>query len=223
MNCDFTFKHYSEIIQKALDNGYTFYTFGEYIEKKPKGKAMLLRHDIDNHFFRITDFAKAEQEKNVKATYFLRVHTEYNIFEYNNCNILFQLEKDGHEIGLHTEIGDFEKFNPGIDYLELLKREKNFIEACIGHDIRGFSAHRDFDYQVNSLDIINTLDYKSLGFTYQAYQDEFHKNAKYISEVVSGHIGWREKCPCKYVGERDVICLLAHPAWWYNSHPREGE
>ncbi len=223
MPCNFTFKHYEEIIQKALECEYVFYTFNEYIDKKPKGNAMLMRHDIDNHLYRTADFARIENTKKVKATYFFRVHAPYNIFEFNNYKLIKSLEKTGHEIGIHTEIGDFEKFNPSEDYLQLLKREKEFMEACLGHKITGFSSHRDFDYQVNPLPIINNLDYRSIGFKYFAYQDEFHKDAKYISEVVSGHITWREGCPCTFIGKNEKICLLTHPAWWYNEHPREGE
>ncbi len=223
MNCSFTFAHYGEIIQKALDEEYQFPTFAKYIEKKPKGKMLFLRHDIDNHFYRTNEFARVENNLGVTATYFFRVHTGYNIFEYNNYRVIKNLEAKGHEIGLHSEIGDFEKFNPGIDYFELLRREKRFIESCIGHEIKGFSTHRDLDYQVNSLDIIKEFDFKSLGFTYQAYQPEFHGEAKYLSETLNPHIGWREKCPCKYIGTEEKICILAHPAWWYNIHPREGE
>lgn len=223
MTCDFTFRHYEEIISNALEAGYSFHTFSEFLQKMPSGKSMLLRHDIDDHFYRTPQFAAVEGKHGVKATYFFRVHAPYNVFEYNNYSIIASLMRAGHEIALHSEIGDFEKMNEGIDYTSLLLREKQFLEACIGRKVNGFSTHRDFNYVTNSLELIEKIDWKSLGFAWQAYQKEFHDGAKYVSEKVSGHIGWHEKCPCEFINKEPVICLLTHPAWWYEKHPREGE
>ncbi|MFH1780316.1 MAG: hypothetical protein ABH803_04235 [Candidatus Micrarchaeota archaeon] len=230
LTCSFTFKHYGEIIKKALSEGYVFYSFNDYLKKKPSGKIFLLRHDVDNHFNKAKEFALIENSLGVKATYFFRVHAAYNLFEYNNFKDLRFIDESGHEIGLHAEVGDFDLFNKGIGCEELLRRDKAYLEACLGHKITGVAPHRDWDYQVNTLSIVEKMNLKEFGFEYHAYQEEFHggvgENAsgvKYLSETFKPHLTWREECPCKFVGKKEKICLMTHPAWWFHEHPRERE
>jgi len=222
MDYDFTFNHYKEVITKALEAGYTFYTFSEYHAKKPKGKTFLLRHDVDNFFERAAGFARVEDELGVKATYFLRVHTHYNPFEYNNYALLKRLESAGHELGLHTEASEFAAMHGAEKPDALLAREKAFLEACLGHEVHGLAPHRDINYAANTLPLLQGMDLAAMGFDYQAYEDVFVKESKYVSERIDGHIGWYEHGPEEYIDKFDKITLLTHPQWWFEKHPREG-
>ena len=223
MACNFTFAHYGEILRKALDEGYAFHTFSGLLDARPQGRVMVLRHDVDSHLQRAAEFSRIEASLGVKATYFIRAHTAYNPFEYNNFKVLAGIMAAGHEVGLHAEMGDFAKFNPGATPEEYLSRAKKFLEACIGVPVKGVSPHRDLDYQVNSLPILEAMDFRALGFNYHSYEDVFVKECKYVSETLSPHISWREGCPCGLLGKFGRICLMTHPRWWFHSHPREGE
>ena len=79
MKCDFTYRHYSEILQMGRGEGYQFSSF---LETSDRGKRIYLRHDIDISIENSLKIATIEKENEVIATFFLQMNSPfYNIFE----------------------------------------------------------------------------------------------------------------------------------------------
>ena len=96
---DFTEKHYRYLIKTAKKN-YLFEPF----TTKTKSPHILWRHDIDFSIHRASSLAKIENELGVKATYFLKLHSEfYNLFEKSIFEKVLKIIEFGHNIGLHFE------------------------------------------------------------------------------------------------------------------------
>jgi hypothetical protein len=219
MMCDFTFKHYADCLEQALSQRYRFYTHLEYWRERPQYPSILLRHDIDNFVKRSVEFARIEASLGCRATYFVRIHGDYNIFHVNDFLRLETIKKLGHEIGLHSDIVEFAQLTGQLDKLdELLKREIVFLEAALGVKVSGVAAHRDFNQAPNSLPYFGALDLSESGLIYNAYDAIFVRDRKYVSEKVDRGIGWWEKCFCQFFGEHEQLTVLTHPRWWFHSH-----
>ena len=106
-SCDFTFKHYAAMLERALELGYSFHDHLTYWRTRPSGRSILLRHDIDNFMKRAVEFAKIESSLGLKATYFVRIHAEYNPFYVTDYLRLKEIEKAGHELALHSDVLEF--------------------------------------------------------------------------------------------------------------------
>ena len=67
-------------------------------------EGFILRHDIDFDLVLAEKMATIEYENDIHSTYFILVGCEtYNILSSANREILFNILKLGHEIGLHFD------------------------------------------------------------------------------------------------------------------------
>ena len=94
---DFTLSAYKQLISIFQFQGYYFQTFEEYI-KYPKGKVVILRHDVDRLPGNSLVIAKIEKDAGIKASYYFRI-----VKESYDEDIIRQIAKMGHEIGYHYE------------------------------------------------------------------------------------------------------------------------
>lgn len=220
MECNFTFKHFGEILELARNHDYDFLTLSEYydlVKNKlpiPK-KLILLRHDIDDTFERTKFFLEAEKKHNIKATYFFRLHSYYNIFSFKNYSIIKLVSEMNHEVGLHTEIMEFVSAFKEENPKELLKKEIRVLETILGKKIRGITPHRDIGTTKNSLPFIKDINLGDFNIDYHSYDKIFNDGIKYVNEGLNPHICWRDRCPCKLIGEVDKMYILTHPRWWF--------
>ena len=211
-NCNFKFQHYEETLKSALQKGYSFFKFSDYDEGIKQSKVIFLRHDVDISLTNALVFAQIEHGLNIQATYFLRVHGNYNLFNIKNHTIIKKILEMGHEIGLHFE-GDFAKL-VGENVLTSFQRTKKILEISINQKINGYSIH-----EPSRLGLMNELDLNELGIKYHAYQDKFIEDLKYISDSSAR---WREGCMCSFI-EKEVpkLCILTHPFWWFEESSLE--
>lgn len=217
MECNFTFKHYAECLELALSQGYRFYTHLEYWRERPAGPSILLRHDIDNYVKRSAEFARIESSLGIRATYYVRIHGDYNPFYVNEYLRFKEMRRMGHELGLHTDVVEFAALVGESDrHDELLRREIRFLEISLDEKMYGVAPHRDFNQAPNSLPYVSSLDLKEFGLEYNAYHPAFVQERKYVSEKVDRGIGWWEKCFCKYIGVEKELTVLTHPRWWFH-------
>jgi len=220
VDCDFSFRHYRLILESALESGYAFHDHLTYWRQRPGGRSTLLRHDIDNFMKRAVEFAKIEASLGLKATYFVRIHAEYNPFYVNDYLRLMEIQKLGHELALHSDVLEFATLTGQSDRAEeLFAREIRFLEAALDTKVYGIATHRDLNSDApNSMPWVSSLDLSRFGLEYDAYHPAFVKERKYVSEKVNRGIGWWEQCACKYIGSEDRLTILTHPRWWYHVH-----
>lgn len=208
-NCNFSIDHWCEVIQSALNLGYHFYSFGDWIEGSPTAeRTIILRHDIDVSLEMAMRLARIEAGLGIRATYFIRLHSKlYNPQEPESLANLSELSKLNVEIGLHYERQVYKA--KGGNYTEMLARDAQLLSNILGKPITGCGGHR-----VGTFPSLDELVVKSAGFLYDAYAPEFVKERKYISDS-AGH--WREGCLCQWLGRVNHLTVLTHPVWWFES------
>jgi len=151
-NCNFSFKHYREILEKLRD--YKFCFFNDDFE----GKRVYLRHDIDYSPEQALKLAKNENELGICSTFFVRFSPFYDILDSKYPKIIKNIAGLGHQFGLHFDKGDIN------EQLKIL--ENNFGAKRI------VSFHRPSESEINK---------EFEGFT-STYEPRFFRDIKYLSD-----------------------------------------
>jgi hypothetical protein len=196
---------YHEILSKAIDMGYVFQTFSDYLSQ-PKTKVILLRHDVDVSLEYALAMARVEHELKVLSTYFVRVHsTGYNLFDRHNYKRLQELVSMGFEIGMHQEVCNFAN-NPQ-EALGMLIREKAVIENILGQPINGVATHLP---KQNTIRITPEM-LQQTGFRYSPGSEIFNESAIFVSDSQNR---WKRYTFEETLGFSDKILANIHPVWW---------
>lgn len=190
--CDFTYKHYKNILTEAKQH-HKITSFEGY-KRLDAEKFILLRHDIDFSLDVTLTMAKLEHSLDIHSTYFILMHSPfYNIFTEDNRNKLLELVGMGHDIGLHYDarLGT-----------SIIEKQIEMLGSYMNKKISAISKHNPFGIKVDIQPIDNIMN---------AYATEYTKKIKYISD--SSQI-WREGCLCQNIDKYDRMQVLVHPEWW---------
>ena len=212
------------ILKSGVSAGYRFMTFREFVAECPntdQHRICLLRHDLDDKPQRLRLFLEAERIAGVRSTTFILVHTDkYNPHAYPLLKILREAERDGFEIGLHSNFLEAAKAT-GYNPETLLKNE---VETLRGYfQISGVACHRNIDNMYNSLPYLekNWPALRGLtGLTYHAYDAEIMNNLAFVNEGIMP-LGWRSLTPEEVIASGRSFCLSTHPHWWHKDHAHE--
>lgn len=204
--CDFSLRHYQEILSLLKKRGYKFCFFSDNVDKN--AKTIYLRHDIDFSPEKAPILARIENQNNVRATYFIRLGSPlYNIFDPTYFKIIKEISDLGHQIGLHLER---DTYGSG----ELTKEE---IEKTISLQLQILREYFDIKSIVSFHQAArfkpNILNQKFESFT-STYEPKFFTESKYLAD--SNGI-WIEDCICKWLTSESCpsnLHALTHPACW---------
>lgn len=231
MSCSFKFDHFREIFQKALDAGYEVITLRQFFADDYKSDKILVnRIDVDFDPKRVRIMREIFDDLNIKGSFYFRLHSkDYNIFAFENFNIIKELLESGHEVGLHSEIIDFEKIC-GQDAALTLQKEIKLFEEQFDFKMNGVASHGDYT-GFNNLDFWKNNNAADFGLSYEAYDKKLWEHSFYISDSLIK--GWKSytngtlnendhRCPCQvFENDHPVIYLLTHPFCFYRSHFHE--
>lgn len=217
----FTYKAYSEILKTALDYGYEVLSIKDFLLKSNlPSKVLLLRHDIDKNPHSMYPLAEVELKIGVKSSIFVRVMgADYNPVSYSVTNDLMDLEKNGFEIGLHSNFLEFAS-NTNLDPITVLTTETQLLSSI--YKIKGISCHRDINYVVNSLPYLQSnwqMIKNVTGLEYDAYDSSIFGSLTYVNEGLNPHLSWRNNSPMDLIKQGKPIYLLTHNHWWYDKIP----
>jgi hypothetical protein len=99
MTCDFSLRHYEEILRAAQTGGYRFVQF----DKAPEAGDVFVRHDVDLSLDAALEMAELEARLGVRATYFLMTQSVfYNLASAEGEWAAVHLRELGHSVGLHA-------------------------------------------------------------------------------------------------------------------------
>lgn len=208
--CDFSFRHYGEILQAALDRGYRFGTYEEM--ESAEGHFTVLRHDIDYTPERALRFAQEENARGIRAYYFFQVCCEiYNLRDRKVWEVVQSLHRDGHHVGLHFDLA----WNTEIEWEQAAAQcaaEKQLFESLTGVkpcEIISFHNPHKFTHLILNQPVQGMM---------HSYEKRFFADIKYLSDSQ----GWYEGCMCGVYahGKYEKIQLLTHPYIWSES-PKE--
>lgn len=207
MKQKFSYKYYSEMVDKLINKGYMFAFFPE-AEKLfiNDTKFVLMRHDVDIDILGSLKIAEMDAEKNVKSTFFFLIRTDlYNVFSDTGSNIIKKILNLGHEIGLHYDFSSYKKMNLN-DTSKTCEKEVHVLEDWFSHSISAISFHKanDFVFKGNpkiSYPIVHT------------HMPLFENKIKYFSDSRGC---WRHGIPIESEQFRKgkPLHILTHPIWW---------
>ncbi len=197
----FTFAQYEIFLDLLKSKNYAFSGYSQYPQSE---KCVILRHDIDFSLRKALELARIENAKDVRATYFVLLSTNfYNVFSRGSYEMLMEVMDLGHSIGLHFD----EKRYDIVDSKSLnlyINNEKHILEELLGESITAVSMHRPskwiLESNVKLEGIINT------------YSDCFFKDFKYLSD---SRMLWREDVlGIIEKDQHDRLHILTHPFWY---------
>ena len=199
---DFTLSGYQELLNSAKDNGYLFTSF-ENINNH-NGFSCLLRHDIDADIKAALNIAQIEFDLGISSTFFFMTRSSvYNIFSIVNSEMVKDIVKLKHNIGLHFDASYVS--NNKLTLNESVEIDVKFLEQQFNIKINTVSFHQPskgiLSNEVKIEKFINTYDKK------------YFKNIHYISD--SNKV-WKQEHPITLFKKKmySKIQLLIHPMWW---------
>jgi len=204
----FLYEDYRNIIKKLFENGYT--PIG-YNEANTYGKEVILRHDVDVSPEKALELAKREKEWGVKSTYYFLITSRlYNVLDKKNREIIEEISKLGHYIGLHFDETNYDLGNNAEDRNEKIKalivKEKKVLEDSLENvEIGSVSMH------IPSKETLEANLHFENGFV-NSYGYDFFKGYKYVSD---SEMRWRENVwEVIECGEYNKLHVLTHPIWF---------
>lgn len=101
---------------------------------------LILRHDVDVSLSSALKMAEIEHNLGIASTYFVLLSSEhYNPFNGRNVKIIRRISELGHEIGLHYDIEQYNRYTK--DVINGLKAEIQALEIVVGKKIQSISSH----------------------------------------------------------------------------------
>lgn len=200
---DFTLINYKEILRTALVS-YNFVLYNEVL----KNKSVILRHDIEFSIPIAFEMAKIENELGIKSTYFLQLHSEfYNPLDKDSYNIINNILKLGHDLGLHFDAHFWDVTNE--EQLEkYLCFDKKILDAYFNIKLDVFSFH-------NTNKFILSCEKDKYCNMINVYSKYFKEKIGYCSDS-TGY--WRfENLPERLKEAKDdYLQILIHDGMWQN-------
>lgn len=202
MTCEFSLAHYEEILDRIRAVGrHRIITVSDAADAVPADDFILLRHDLDLAVEPALEMARVEEQRGVRACYYVRLHAEnYNALDARTLEQLLEIESRGHELGLHYEPGWFQAQSQ--DVAAGIRADIATLEALLGHRLPSISQHEPSMGPV-------------LGDLPEGYPCAYQRHLM-VGINYHGDSGfkWREGCLCEKIETVPRMHILIHPENW---------
>lgn len=179
---------------------------------KEKKRCVILRHDIDQSLDCAVKLAEVEAKEGAVSTWFVLLRTDfYNVASRNSLASLHEIQKMGHEIGLHfDEVGYGRKLSQD-EVIQNIVTEAEILSSILGSHVKTVSTHRP------SRDTLDA-NHEIPGIV-NSYGKTFFRDFKYLSD---SRRNWREPVlDIVQAGEYERLHILTH-AFWYREVNQKG-
>lgn len=208
---DFTTSQYVELLRLAKKS----YEFVGYGGRKPAGKYVYWRHDVDLSPSRAFRLAQLERDEGVRSTYFFNPHCEfYNLLEKSQAKIVDDIISLGHDVALHFDVGFYQIQNE--DELDaLLAQEAELLHNWFGVRVNAFSFHNPNDFMLG-------CENETYGGLINCYSKYFKTSVPYCSDS-NGYWRFRRLRDVLEEATDSRLQVLTHPGLWQETvlSPRE--
>lgn len=200
-NCNFSFKHYFEVLKYAKKN-YLLGTISEFSRIKTKKKFILLRHDVDFSLDHALVFAQKEAKEKIFSTYFILLSSPfYNALSDDGIEKIQKISRLGHEIGLHYDTNILTKIKSNVQ--SHMNIESKLLSNITGKKVVSIAQHNPI--------ITHSLKSKIDSNFIDARKSIITKTTTFLSDSLQN---WRQGCMCKHVNKIDKLQISTHPIWW---------
>ena len=172
---DFTLKMYKQLLSALQNAGYKFVTFEEYCDLSPKGKFVILRHDIDRMPKKAMEIAKIDCYYKARSTFFFQSKTFIN-----QRLLIEQIVKCNHEIGYHYD--DLVQANGTV------KKAINSFSSNLTHfrqfyPVRTVCMHGSPASKYDNHDLWKHYNYRDFGIIGEPYFDVDFEDVFYLTDT----------------------------------------
>jgi len=221
----FTYEYLKHQLEQVKDCGYRFMTLQEYYRAPIPQRIAIVRVDVDMSVRKCEPVMDIFDNIGVRASWFFRLHGPYNLFGFENYRILRNIIRQGHEVGVHTELID----QCGIweeDVHGSLKRDLSIFYHMTGVAPFGVAAHGDISGNID-IPLWQNMSPSDFGLIYQAH--DLMRRSIYVSDSlwhkwkVYDHnvlIDGDERSPAEHARETspEILYILTHSDTWYERH-----
>lgn len=201
---DFTYATYRRFLATlSLDR--VNVRFRDFPLRAVPARYFILRHDVDMSPDAALRMAELEASEGIRASYFLLFSSPYyNLLTAEHCAFPRRLIELGHEVGLHYDLGVYEKIAGG-DMESILCSEARILGALSGVEVRSIARHHPSlggtDPFLGRREFIN------------AYDEAFVGQIGYFSDSCGA---WRDATYQAFKnGELPPrLQVLIHPLYW---------
>lgn len=198
---DFTLVNFSKVLILASEN-YSFRFFDEEYFKK----SILLRHDLEFSVPIALKMAQIEADLGIKATYFVQLHSEfYNTLEKVNIQAIKEIQKLGHQIGLHFD-SHFWNIESEGQLEKHISFDKNILEQYLELEIKAFSFHNNTDFT------LSCRKEKYAGLL-NVYSDYFRNHYAYNADSL-GYLRYERLEDRLKEAKEEALQILIHDGMW---------
>ena len=203
---EFTYSAYGKLIDLLKENGYCFCNYHNY-DSLPH--VVILRHDVDYSLEKALTLAKFEASIGTRSTYFLLLSSDfYNIASKKSQEIIYEIVKLGHEVGLHFDEKKYQNQKQSIE--RLIQNEAKTMSEILDIRITTVSMHRPSKETLEA-------DYHLDGLV-NSYGRIFFLDFKYVSD---SRMDWKEDICCMVANHQyNRLHILTH-AFWYGDTQKE--
>lgn len=205
----FSYEEYGKIIKLVKDSGRQS-TFKEALKKD---SYIIMRHDVEFSVERAYKLACYETENDFRSTYFFQIsNNAYNLLAKKNMEMVEEMYKMGHVIGLHFHLNGVKETDKVV---EEIKKEIEIMNLKFDFSIDSFSIHRPTAEVLRSNikipEIINA--YQDEFFSYVENMENNEPKIKYLSDA-------RHRWNYGLVPNEEVLYgnekvqILTHPYTW---------
>ena len=202
---DFTESAYRERVREAKRR----LPFRLFAACRESGPGVLWRHDIDMSVHRALALAKIEASEDVRATYFVHLHSEfYNAFEREITTKLVEIATLGHDLGLHFDPAWYgDAILAEARFVGAMAAERASLERLLGVTLTACSFHNP---DAGKWPAATSNELAGLVNAYGAYITQHYR---YCSDS-NGY--WRFDALQDVLrgGSIERLHVLTHPEWW---------
>jgi hypothetical protein len=171
---DFTLGVYKRLLEGFKAGGYGFQGFGDFL-RKPEGRVVVLRHDVDKRPQNALETARIEHGLGIRGSYYFRV-----VPGAWDAAVMRQVADLGHELGYHCEDlviarGDFQK---AVEHFK--ERLERFRQI---YPVKTICMHGSPMSRYNERELWKRYDYREFGIAGEPYFDVDFKKVFYLTDT----------------------------------------
>jgi len=198
---DFLISNYKTLLLLASKK----YSF-RFFDDEFANRSILLRHDLEFSVPIALKMAQIEADHGIKATYFVQLHSEfYNTLEKANIKAIQEVEKLGHQIGLHFD-SHFWNIESEEQLEEFITKDKDILEQYLGAKTKAFSFHNNTDFT------LSCRKEKYAGLL-NVYSDYFRNHYAYNADSL-GYWRYERLEDRLKEAKEDALQILIHDGMW---------
>jgi len=204
-----SYETYRSIIKDIKATGKSM----NYSEAIGKDEFVIMRHDVEFSIDRAYKMSLVESEEKFVSTYFVQItNNSYNAFSKRSIDMLKDMAKRGHTIGLHYHLNG--QLDPVL-VRDGVRDQLRIMSEMLGMDVNSYSFHRP----VKEVYYYNI----SIPYTINAYSKEFFTFADNVKEddvlevkyIADSKHRWNYGYPdYETLMKNKKIQLLIHPFSW---------